>query len=154
MQPQASDLNQDDDGRIELAPGVRVPRGALDWSFTTSRGPGGQNVNKRETRAVLRISIDELGLNEGARLRLFRNASHWLVDDARCLQIACEEHRSQTRNKQGCLAQLRAMLVAIAKPPRPRKKTKPTRGSVERRLKEKRVRSDVKSRRSRQEGSE
>lgn len=155
MESKDGNLNQppppEEDGRIELAPGVLVHPGVLEWSYTTSRGPGGQNVNKRETKAVLRVKVEDLGLSPGAVHRLSREASRWLVDEGRVLLMGCEEQRSQGRNREACLAQLRVVLIRVTRPPRIRKKTKPSRGAIERRLEAKRQRSEAKTRRNRLE---
>lgn len=140
-----------DDTRLELAPGVRVKSDVVSWSYTSSRGPGGQNVNRRATRAVLRLNLVESGLRPGVVRRLLRNESRWVVDEGAALQIACEEHRSQRRNRQGCLEVLRAAIIRASVVPKPRKKTKPSRGAIERRLQDKREQAQRKARRGKLE---
>lgn len=132
---------------VEIAPGVRVPDAALRFIFTTSTGPGGQNVNKRATRAVLRLTIADIPLRDSARSRLLRLGSHY-VTDAGELIIESGEHRSQPRNRAECLAKLRALLIRAIPEPKVRKPTRPTRGSIERRIAEKKRRGDIKKRRS------
>ena len=125
---------------------MRVAPAALDFSFVSSSGPGGQNVNKRATKAVLRIALDAIPLCPAARERLERQASLYIVGGGDVL-IECDEHRSQERNKAGCLERLRALLIEAMKRPKVRRATKPSRGAKERRLKEKRVNSERKDRR-------
>ncbi len=137
--------------RFEIAPGVRVEPDALSWSYTSSRGPGGQNVNRRATRAVLRLNLVGIDIPERVLRRLIRDERRWVVDDGAALLIACEENRSQSRNRQGCLDQLRAAMVRAMHEPKPRKKTKPGRGAIERRLREKREHAQRKARRGRLE---
>lgn len=130
-----------------IAPGVTVPRHAIDISFTTSSGPGGQNVNKRSTRCVLRMSFIAASLNPGVETRV-RAAVPYLVTEAGDLLLDCDEHRSQGQNEDACWERLRAIIVANLKAPKIRRATKPSRGSKERRLTAKKTRGQIKSRRS------
>lgn len=131
-----------------VAPGVRIACAALRTKAVLSSGPGGQNVNKRSTRVELRIALEDIPLHEAALRRLRSIASH-LVTDGDELVIACDENRSQRRNKQGCFARLRELLVAAQVRPKVRKATRPTLGSKRRRLEEKKRRGEVKRRRQR-----
>jgi ribosome-associated protein len=132
-----------------IAPGVRVDAAALRFAFSRSSGPGGQNVNKRATRAELRIALADIPLDEPALRRLARLAGARLVGEEgeEELLLASDEHRTQARNKSACLERLRELLVEAMAVPKRRKKTRPTRGSVERRLQSKRERSEKKQRR-------
>lgn len=133
---------------------ARLPAGvdaeSVTWSFTTSRGPGGQNVNKRATRAELRIAIAALPLDEGGRERLARMASHQITDAGE-LVLAGQSHRSQEMNKDECVDRLRTLLAAAKKVPRKRRPTKPTRGAKERRLSAKKHRGEIKRARREEE---
>lgn len=115
----------------------------MRWSFTTSRGPGGQNVNKRATRAELRISLGALPLDSDSVARLRRLAGH-LVTDAGELVIGGQTHRSQEMNKDQCAEKLAALVVAAKRPPKKRRPTKPSRGAKERRISAKKRRGDIK----------
>jgi len=130
-------------GRVELAPGVRVDGSVLRFTYSRSGGPGGQNVNKRETRAQLRLAIDELPVSNPVRERLARRAGS-LVTSSGELVISSDEHRSQRRNRDACLRRLRVLLIEAQKRPTPRRPTRPTRGSIERRLQAKRERGERK----------
>jgi len=132
---------------IELAPGVRVASSVLGWSYASASGPGGQNVNRRSTKAVLRLHISEIPILPGARRRLCALAKGWLVHDGDELVIASDEHRSQSRNRQACLDRLRELLVCAMVVPKRRIATKPGRGAKERRLRAKREQSQKKERR-------
>ncbi|MCA9282452.1 MAG: aminoacyl-tRNA hydrolase [Phycisphaeraceae bacterium] len=138
-------------GGVELAPGARAPADAVRFSATRSTGPGGQNVNKRSTRVELRISVDAIEMPGDARTRLVRMAGSRLTAEGELI-LASEEHRSQKRNKDECLERLRELLVRAMVKPKPRKKTKPSKGSKERRLKAKREQSERKSRRQKPGG--
>lgn len=144
-------------GGVEVAPGVRMSEGLLRFSFARSSGPGGQNVNKVETKAELRVGVDDLPISGRARSRLRRIAGKRIVggeeyqtEDGRVhirggeLVIASDSERSQARNKSECLARLRELLVEALAEPKVRRKTRPTRGSVERRLDSKKRRGSVK----------
>lgn len=133
-------------GGIEVAPGVVAPDAVLRFSFTTSRGPGGQNVNKRATACELRVLVDDLPLREPAKNRLRKLAGARLTGEDELILVS-DEHRSQQQNKAETLARLRELLVRALTPPKPRKKTRPTKGSKERRLKAKKEAGEKKSRR-------
>jgi ribosome-associated protein len=98
------------------------------WTFSRSSGAGGQNVNKNSTKATLTIALADISCSETIRARL--EAS---LDEQ--ISITCQESRSQWRNRVICVEQLVAKLnEASAPPPAPRKKTRPSRGAIERRL--------------------
>ena len=133
-------------GEIRLGVGVSVPEAVLEFSFSSSSGPGGQNVNRRSTKVRLRISLDDLPLRPAAARRL-RTIAASQITDAGDLVIACDTSRSQRANKEECLDRLRELVAKSMVAPKPRKPTKPSRGAIERRLKAKRIQSDRKARR-------
>ena len=120
----------------------------LSWQFTTSRGPGGQNVNKVATRAVLAVDPTRIfGLDEASRSRWLDMVRHRL-NDAGLATFSCGEHRSQLQNREACVAQFVASVRQAAVAPKVRRPTKATRGSRERRLESKK--KDSEKKRSRQ----
>jgi len=132
---------------ITLAPGVTVLESALRLQYSRSGGPGGQNVNKVNTRIQLWLPLAAIaGLSENAvaRLRTLAGSRLTIADD---IHIAAETERTQERNRQAVLDRLRELILTAVKEPRRRRKTKPSRGAKERRLKGKRLRSEIKSRR-------
>lgn len=138
--------DQTSSGSIELAPGVVVAASVVRVTYSSSSGPGGQHVNRRATRAQLRVSLDDLPVSPAVRARLAHRAKQYLTREGEIL-IAADEHRSQRQNRAACLARLRELLVAALKPPVIRRPTRPTRGSIQRRLDAKRQRSETKRRR-------
>lgn len=125
----------------------RVPARELTIRFVRSSGAGGQNVNKVNTKAVLRWPVAaSRAIPADVRQRFVERYATRITTDGE-LVLSSDRHRDQGRNVADCLAKLDAMLDAVATPPRPRKKTRPSRGAVERRLEEKRAVSDKKRQR-------
>jgi len=131
---------------VRLAPGVSIPEGLLAFTFSSSSGPGGQNVNKRATKCLLRVALADLPLTAAQAGRLRRLAPS-AVTDAGELLITGDEHRSQPRNKAECIDRLRDLVRRSLVAPKVRRATKPTRGSRERRLAEKKRTGQTKARR-------
>jgi ribosome-associated protein len=132
---------------IELAPGVTMPRVALRLQFARSGGPGGQNVNKLNTKAEIWVPIGAIrGLRETALARL-RAAAGSRLTKADEIHLAAEGERSQEGNRQDVMDRLRAMIVAAKVEPKRRKKTKPSAGAKRRRLESKKRRGEIKAQR-------
>jgi ribosome-associated protein len=113
---------------------LTVPDADLAFSAIRSPGPGGQNVNKVATAVQLRFDLrNTLALDAGIKQRIRARAGHRLNDDGTLLFVA-RAHRSQERNRAEALERLRQLIIASLTPPRPRKATRPTRASKERRL--------------------
>jgi len=123
---------------IDLGRGAWAPRSAIVFTFSRSSGPGGQNVNKVNTRAELHLAISAIrGLHDAARARLRAMAGSHLVkgnDGSGTLHFASDESRSQVDNREGCVERLCTLVTAAATIPKKRKKTKPTRSSVQKRI--------------------
>ena len=131
----------------EIVPGVRVPESAMRFQFARSGGPGGQNVNKLNTKAELWVPLDAIsGLNERALARLRALAGRRLTGAGE-IHLTAETERSQEGNRSAVLDRLRQLLSESLREPKPRRKTKPSRAAKRRRLESKRKRSEVKARR-------
>jgi len=137
--------NPPSDG-VVLAPGVVVSGSDIRISFVRSSGPGGQNVNKRSTKAQLRIRVDDIPLSERARTRLFRLGRSAINSEGE-LVLSADDTRSQSRNRRACMDRLREIVMRALIEPKARKATRPTKGSIRRRLESKKHRAETKRRR-------
>ena len=126
---------------------MSIPLREFRFQFARSGGPGGQNVNKVNTKAELRWHVaTSPSLPERVRLRLLaqqRRRINLLGE----LIVTSQRFRDAGRNVADCLEKLRAMIDAAATEPTPRRATKPTRASQRRRLQEKKQKSEKKQRR-------
>ena len=136
---------------LPIATGITVPGDSLEVKFTTSSGPGGQNVNKVHTRAVLRLSLEHLEplLPPDALERLRRQAGPAHLTDDGVLHVASERTRHQSRNLTDARERLAEIIRAALPRPKPRKATAPSRSAKRRRLEDKRKRSEIKQARGR-----
>ena len=117
-----------------VSPTVLIPDADLTFSAIRSPGPGGQNVNKVATAVQLRFDLGNTpALNGAVKQRIRARAGHRLNEDGTLLFVA-RAHRSQERNRADAMERLRQLILESLEPPRPRKATRPTRASKERRL--------------------
>ncbi|MFT4571048.1 MAG: ribosome-associated protein [Hyphomicrobiaceae bacterium] len=128
---------------------VRVAAEELQWSFARSSGPGGQNVNKRETKAVLRWAPGYCQKMPADVLRRLIALSGNKMTTEGELVISSDVHRERERNIEECRKRLAELLRRAAIVPRTRRATKPTAGAKKRRLTAKKVRAGIKTKRSR-----
>ena len=116
-------------------------------------GPGGQNVNKVATTVELRFDVVASSLPPAVQSRLIALAGNRMTADG-VLVFDSREHRTQGQNREAARARLAALIEQASVRPRTRTATKPTRGSKERRLTDKRRRADVKGLRGRSRGED
>lgn len=130
---------------LEINHRLRIADEEFTWKFARSGGPGGQNVNKVASKAMLSWDIARNAtVPADVKHRLQALYPSYFTKDG-VLQVTSQRHREQERNRQDCLEKLHALLVHALHVPRPRKKTKPTRGSKLRRLNEKKHRAEIKT---------
>ncbi|PZX19018.1 ribosome-associated protein [Palleronia aestuarii] len=134
---------------LKITPAITIEDWEIVEQFGTSGGPGGQNVNKVATAVELRFEAERSpNLPQPVKMRLRRLAGRrWTRDGALVLQVA--ETRSQARNREIARDRLAELVRAAAERPKRRIATRPTLGSKKRRLKEKKVRGEVKAMRGR-----
>lgn len=127
---------------------IKIPFSELNFSFSRSSGAGGQNVNKVNTKATLEWDPSLSSACPPAVFERFRRRwPQYVLDDGR-VQFSCQSSRSQKANIDECVKKLHEMLNAVARPPKLRKATRPTRSSIKKRLESKRKHSEKKSNRS------
>ncbi|KOX34291.1 alternative ribosome rescue aminoacyl-tRNA hydrolase ArfB [Streptomyces sp. NPDC000963] len=131
-------------GPYPIRGSVSLPEAELQWRFSRSSGPGGQHVNTSDSRVELRFDLAATdALPEVWKARALERLASRLVDGV--VTVRASEHRSQWRNRETAAVRLAALLAeATAPPPKPRRPTKIPRGINERRLREKKQRSETK----------
>jgi len=131
-------------GPLVVRGSVVVPETELVWRFSRSSGPGGQGVNTTDSRVELSFDVAaSTAFGPTHKARALERLAPRLVDGV--VTVSASEHRSQLRNREAATTRLAALLAeAIAPPPRPRRPTKATRASVERRIAGKKRRSETK----------
>ena len=128
---------------------VSLPEGELGWRFSRSSGAGGQHVNTTDTRVELIWSLDDTAALSPAQKELAASRlANRLVGGT--ITVVSSQYRSQHRNREAARVRLEELVTQAVIPPRPRRATKPTRGSKERRLDAKKRRSSIKQGRGNQ----
>ena len=133
---------------------LQIPAKELSLSFARSAGPGGQNVNKVNSKAVLRWNIvASSSLPEDVKERFCKRFPR-RINTLGEVVLDSDSHREQLRNITNCYEKLRQLILSVLVAERPRKKTRPTRASTERRIKAKRHSGERKQRRQFRPGSD
>ena len=133
---------------LQIQPGFVIEDSELDERFVRASGPGGQNVNKVATAVELRWNTTRsAALTPGAAARLRRLAGARMTEDG-VLLIDARRHRSQAANREDARARLVALVQEALIEPRRRRKTRPSRAAVEKRIESKKRRSLTKKRRA------
>ena len=133
---------------LEITARLAIDEREIDERFVRASGPGGQNVNKVSTAVELRFDVARSSLPDDMKARVVALAGHRMTSDG-VVVIDSREHRTQAMNREAARARLVTLLQQAAVRPRTRRPTRPGLGARERRLSEKKHRSDVKSGRGR-----
>jgi ribosome-associated protein len=132
---------------------VNIPDLLAEFQFITSRssGPGGQNVNKVNSKVELRFDIKNSSLltDDQKNILLVKLATK--ITSEGILSVVSQRDRSQLSNKEDAIEKLYLLISKALRPVKPRKNTKPTKGSVERRLTSKRIKAEIKQNRQKLE---
>ena len=129
---------------IEITPSINLDEQEVEFVYTRSAGPGGQNVNKVSTAVQLRFNlVESTSLPPEVQQRLASLAGRRLTSQG-VLVIDARQHRTQEQNRQAAQERLVRLIRMALEPPRPRHKTRPTHASIARRLEAKRKRSETK----------
>jgi ribosome-associated protein len=145
----ADQNDSEDDHFLVINSSLRIPLSEFSFSFARSAGPGGQNVNKVNSKAILRWPISESpSLPPEVRDRFLAQNRHRVTVEGDFV-MSSQRYRDQPRNIADCHEKLQELLRAAAVRPVRRKKTKPSAGSKRRRLANKKFRSTTKQLRGR-----
>jgi ribosome-associated protein len=127
------------DPSIRVAPGIEIPKSEVSQEYSRAGGPGGQHVNKTETRVTLRFDlVRSPSIPESDRARMIARLAPRLSKSGEIL-VSSDARRDRTRNLETAFLRLGELLRRAWERPKPRKKTRPSRGAKERRLSEKRA---------------
>lgn len=117
---------------LKITPRISIPDSELEFRFVRSSGPGGQAVNKVSSKAQMRWNFaSSAALPWDVRQR-FREQFQSRLTTLGELVLSSDRNRDRLQNQQDCLDKLRDMILHVAEPPKPRKKTKPSYGSKQR----------------------
>lgn len=128
---------------LDLGDGIVVPADLLRAAFSRSGGPGGQNVNKVETRVTIEVDVDALPLPEDRKARVRERLASRINRDG-VLRVTSQVARSQSDNRDRALARMEELLRESLIEQKPRRKTRVPKGVKEKRLEEKKKRSQTK----------
>lgn len=115
---------------------IQIPESDFELTFSSSSGKGGQNVNRRSTKATLRFNIEQSSLPPEIKQELFKKLANKLTDNGE-LVIFDQQERSQLQNKNRVIEKLHNIINEALRPDIERIGTKPTHSSQQRRIKEK-----------------
>lgn len=131
---------------IEITPTLQIHESELHLDFVRASGPGGQNINKVATAVQLRFDVNASNLPEEVKLRLIRHAGRRVTGEGVIL-IEARRFRTQEQNRDEAIQKLVALIRLSAVRPKPRRKTRPTKASMEARLKVKKRIGELKKNR-------
>lgn len=132
------------DDRLQITPALTIPRAELEFRTSRSSGPGGQHVNKVETRVELRFDMaNSPSLDDDQRARLLEELRSWLDNDG-TLHLVADSYRSQYRNREDAVNRFVLLLQNALRPRKTRRPTRTPRRVHEKRLQAKKERGAVK----------
>ena len=139
---------------LKITKTLVIPSNEIKWRFSRSSGPGGQNVNKIESRVEIIFDLeDSKVLNDYQKEILKRNLKNKLVNNS--LRLAVQEHRNQLLNRQLALIKLSSIIKdGLNKPFKLRKSTQPTKASQKKRVEIKKKRGELKKSRQKEKTSQ
>ena len=129
---------------LRIGPGLEIPADELGYETARSSGPGGQHVNKVETRVTLRFDVSASRVLSKEQKACLMERLSGRMNRAGELVVSASRYRSQARNLEDARERVAGLIRAALAPRRRRRKTRPTRASQERRLSEKKRRGDIK----------
>ncbi len=133
---------------IEITPTLQIDEREVQFDFVRASGPGGQNVNKVSTAVQLRFNVHGSSLPEEVKTRLVKVAGKRVTSEG-VLVVEAKAFRTQEKNKEDAIARFVALVRRSLERPKPRKKTRPTQRSIEKRIESKKQRGEIKRMRTR-----
>lgn len=128
---------------LEISPSLKIDERELQFGYIRASGPGGQNVNKVATAVQLRFDISNSSLPEDVKRRLTHLAGRRITSDG-ILLIEAKRFRTQEKNRADAIQRFVELVRRALAKPKPRRKTRPSAASKEKRLKMKRVKGEIK----------
>ena len=139
---------------LEIQPGVSIPEGELRFETSRSSGPGGQNVNKVESRVALLFDLEgSPSLDEDQKRRLTTRLGNRINKEGE-LRVVCQTHRTQEANRRAAVERFLELLTDALKEPKSRRRTRSSHASKRRRLEAKKRRGQIKELRGKVRGWE
>jgi len=129
---------------LYINPAITIPADCLSVSCSRSSGPGGQHVNKLNTRVSVFLDVQKCPCFTDVQKRVLRTVLKNRIDKQGVLLVSSQQHRSQSANRDAALRRMAELIAAALKPRRKRIKTQAPKRAVEKRLQDKKARSKVK----------